>query len=566
VVRRPVQHGCWYGLLVILVGCQTPAERHQSFAVTSPMPTTPVTSADRFARNGAQNPGFSEKPWVLRRTDRPPLAASTAKQPSRVVLASALAEPDRVTQAIVSGDSKKTAKPPSVDVGGSLPSDQNSRLNLSLRGAVETGLMQNPDLVALRTQEGVSLAALGVAETYPWNPNFQGQFLGRGNPSDNGTSPGSGFGKPNYQLIIMQQFELAHQQRHREGNAAALLNQVRWTIKQAELTNVATTTQFYFTALYQKQIRDLARETAALDDKLLGVVQRRFKAGQATVADVTTAKIGARQSHRQEKLAEANFRTAMLALRRQLNLPLDATLVLTDSLADFEWLSASDPDAGSVRVASAAAAEMQLKTGQAAALAARLVEGRPDVVAALAGVDAARANERLARAARVPDLQAGPLYQTGDNGVKFAGLGVQIDIPVWNTGAPLARQRRAELHQQAVTYEQLKQRAIQEAATAIDRYERARKLVAESRVDLSPLSGKTPPEIEKITAQFQAGQATILQVFMVQNSLLQEQRTHLDLLNELAQASAGVILATGLLLERLMKPRRTAPVPPTPAL
>ena len=35
----------------------------------------------------------------------------------------------------------------------------------SVRQAVETSLMQNPDLVALRQTEGVSAAALGVAET-----------------------------------------------------------------------------------------------------------------------------------------------------------------------------------------------------------------------------------------------------------------------------------------------------------------------------------------------------------------------------------------------------------------
>jgi outer membrane protein, heavy metal efflux system len=475
--------------------------------------------------------------------------------------------PDEVAPAIASGDAKQSV-PPS-DAGNSAPVDRRQRLQLSLRGAVETGLAQNPDLIALRTQEGVSLAALGVAETYPWNPNFQAQYLGRGNPSDKGFGPGTSSGQPNYQLILMQQFELAHQQRYREGSAAAQLNQVRWTIRQAELTNAATTTQLYFTALYQRQIRILARETASLNDKLLGVVQRRQKAGLATVADVTAARVNARQSRRQEKLDEANFRTALLALRRQLNLPMDTALDLTDSLTDFEWLPVGRPgldqsdakarrDRGIAKPPASGtpplATQMQWKDGEAVALAARLVEERPDVFAALAGVDAAHANERLARAARVPDLQAGPMYQTGDNGVKFAGVGLQIDIPVWNTGAPLARQRRAELHQQAVTYEQLKQRAIQEAATAIDRYARARRLAAESRVDLTPFSRKTPPELATMTAQFQAGQATILAVFVTQSSLIQERRAYLDMLNELAQSAAAVVQATGIPPERLVSP------------
>lgn len=524
--------------MFILAGCRTPVGERDTSVVTVPA----SARADGI-------PTFPAR--EVSRPRRPDSAKSAPKEHSHVILASALAEPDAVTQAIASGDSKDVIKPPAKGIGERSAADSPNRTGLTLRGAVETGLAQNPDLIALRTQDGVSLAALGVAETYPWNPNFQAQYLARGNPSDKGFGPGTSSGQPNYQLILMHQFELAHQQRYREGNAVALLNQTRWTIQQAELTNVATTAQLYFTALYQKQVRDLSRETAALNDKLLGVVQRRFKAALATVADVTAAKVAARQSRRQAKLDEANFQTALLALRRQLNLPMNTTLDLTDSLPAFEWLPVSesqrpapagDPDAASVRFAE-----------ETAGLAARLAEGRPDVLAASAGVAAAHANVHLARASKVPNLQAGPLYQTGDNGVRFLGAAFQIDIPVMNTGEPLARQRRAELYQQAVTHEQLKQRAIREAATAIDRYERARRLAAESRVDLTPFSKKTPPELATIRAQFQANQATILAVFATQTSLIQERQAYLALLNELAQSAAAVLLATGLPPERLFR-------------
>jgi cobalt-zinc-cadmium efflux system outer membrane protein len=427
----------------------------------------------------------------------------------------------------------------------SSPIVSTTPLRLTLPDAIEMGLLQNPDLVALRTQEGVSLAALGVAKTYPWNPVVQSEVLPRGSPFIAGTGPGSGSGKPNYFVLLMQRFELAHQRRYREQNAAALLDQTRWTIHQAELTNVATTTELYFAALYQKQLLDLARRSAAVNDKVLGVVQRRFKAGLATTADVTTATVSARQVRQQAKLAEANYQTALLALQRQLNLPVAIKLDLGAALADFDWLPITDPDQS--------VANGQGTAGESLDLAARLIEGRPDVLAASAGLAAAQANTRLARAARIPDVQAGPTYSTADDGTKFLGFQVQMDIPVLNTGAPLVRQRRAELQQQAVTYEQLRQRATLEALTAIDRYQRARRLVAESPY-LAPISEKTPPEIEKITAQFQAGQASILAVFLIQDNLIREQQAHLDLLNELAQAAAGVIRATGLPLQRLLKP------------
>lgn len=504
------------GLVLLLAGCQTPAGRRAVAHVpSSAAASADVETAQRPAREVSASKPLRDFPETPAETGRPSIDLTSAVETSEPV----------ATVSLPANASDERSAP---------AADENVPLRLTLREAVATGLYQNPDLIALRTQEGVSLAALGVAQTYPWNPNFQAQYLARGNPSDKGFGPGTSSGQPNYQLILMHQFELAHQQRDREGNAAALLNQTRWTIQQAELTNVATTTQFYFTALYQKLVRDLSRETAALNDKLLGVVQRRQKGGLATVADVTAAKVAARQSRRQAKLDEANFQTALLALRRQLNLPIDTTLDLTDSLAAFEWLPVGDSQ-------------------KAADLAARLAEGRPDVLAASAGVTAAHANVHLARASKIPNLQAGPMYQTGDNGVRFAGVAFQIDIPVLNTGEPLARQRRAELYQQAVTYEQLKQRATREAATAIDRYERARRLAAESRVDLTPFSKKSPPELTTVRKQFLAGQATILTVFATETSLIQERQAYLALLNELAQSAAAVVLATGLPPQRLVR-------------
>jgi hypothetical protein len=50
-----------------------------------------------------------------------------------------------------------------VTAGELLPAPDPSAL--SLDDAIETGLAQNPDLVAMRQAEGVSVAALGVAQT-----------------------------------------------------------------------------------------------------------------------------------------------------------------------------------------------------------------------------------------------------------------------------------------------------------------------------------------------------------------------------------------------------------------
>jgi cobalt-zinc-cadmium efflux system outer membrane protein len=245
--------------------------------------------------------------------------------------------------------------------------------------------------------------------------------------------------------------------------------------------------------------------------------------------DVIAARIAARQSLRQTELAETSYQLALLALRQHLNMPMQTPLELTERLTDIKWLSLHGPDRDETR------------------LAADLVEGRPDVMAARVGIQVAEANWRLARAARIPDVSAGTIYETADDGTRYIGFRVQMDIPVWNNGAPLVRQRLEQRNQQALTYEQLKIKASLEAEAAINQYERVMALAAKT---VPPRAG-TPPELQEIIKLFEAGQADILAVIAMQGNLLQERRIYLDELNQLAQSAAVVIQTTGLPPSRL---------------
>jgi outer membrane protein TolC len=163
-----------------------------------------------------------------------------------------------------------------------------------------------------------------------------------------------------------------------------------------------------------------------------------------------------------------------------------------------------------------------------------------------------RANLNLARAARVPDILAGPILETADDGTQFLGVRMQRDFGVVNNGSALANQRLTEVQQQRLAYEQLKRRAANEAAAAIDRYERARRLALDAAKEASQIP---PPELEDVLRQFEAGNAQIVDLLAVQNNLLQETRSYLDLLNEVAQSAASVTQATAIPPERLFAPR-----------
>ncbi len=188
-------------------------------------------------------------------------------------------------------------------------------------------------------------------------------------------------------------------------------------------------------------------------------------------------------------------------------------------------------------------------------LAAEMAEARPDVMAAKSAIAAARANWDLSRAARIQDVQAGPIYETADDGTHYLGLRLQRDFGVFNNGSALATQRQTEMEQQVLAYNQLKIRATNDVTTAIDRYERARRYVAES---LREGQASPPQELDQVLRQYEAGLTEVLSVLTIQNNLLLEQRAQLDLLNELAQAAAVLTQATGFPPARLMEAARRA--------
>ena len=261
-------------------------------------------------------------------------------------------------------------------------------------------------------------------------------------------------------------------------------------------------------------------------------------------------RVAERQSRKQAELAETNYRTALLVLQRQLNLSGEESLQLDAHLAAFEWLPVPGSEAKEGE---------HLLTADCRESVATLAMGRPDVMAGAAGSDMARASAGLARANRVQNLAVGPIYERDESGTTLFGLRAQTNLPVWDSGRALANQRQAELNQSLTNLEQLRERAVVEAQTASERYELARRLAGQEYAEFTKT---VPDDLRKIKEQFDAGQVDILNVFAAQNSLLQEERTYLDLLNEVAQAAADVTQMTGLPPARIVTVRDGSPHSP----
>lgn len=412
---------------------------------------------------------------------------------------------------------------------------------LSLPVCIATGLAQNPDLIAARQADNVSSAALGVAQTYPFNPFVQVQAT----PIQDTRFPNS----PNttyHYVLLMQTIQLAHQQQFREEGAVATLNSTRWNIHQAELLNVAQTERLYFTAVYLHGLLELAEASHTNNQQMLKTLEKQLEAGQATAADVALVRVDTRSTAHQRRLARANYETALRDLKRQLGLNVDDPAMIQGDLRNLIWRAPADVSLEPRSDDSS----LQIPADREKVLICSHAASRPDVMAARSDIDVARANLSLATASKTPDLQIGPYYQRTLDGTTFWGFRAQMDLPVINSGRPLERQRAAELGQRLTAWQQSVRRAELEAQAAWERYKLASEAVAEDaefgNVDL-------PAEFDQLEKQFIAGEVDVIRVMQARTSMIQNRRVQLDLLNELAQSAANVTASTGISVEQLLR-------------
>ncbi len=412
--------------------------------------------------------------------------------------------------------------------------------SLSLSQSISLGLAQNPDLIALRQSENVGVAALGVAQTYPFNPFVQVQATPFQDAQTGG--PGTTY----HYVLLMQTIQLAHQQQFREEGGISALNSTRWNIHQAELLNVAQTERLYFSALYLRGILELASASDQNNQQLLSTLEKQLNAGQATAADVAIVRVDARSTKQQVRLAKANYETANRDLKRQLGISPDDPIKIDGDLRSLEW---TIPSLRVPEMAIESDAKLTNNSSQRNIAIASRVATRPDVLAAYSDIDVARAAMCLATAAKTPDLQIGPYYQRTADGTSFLGFRAQMDLPVVNTGRPLEQQRITEFNQRVTAWNQLQRRGELEAQAAWERYELA---VAALADDATYGVTDLPKELESLEQQFLAGEVDVVRVVQARTSIIQNQRVRLDLLNEVAQSAANLTAAAAIPLEELL--------------
>jgi cobalt-zinc-cadmium efflux system outer membrane protein len=432
--------------------------------------------------------------------------------------------------------------PPGAEALSNLATPPAGGQSIALQAALYGAITSNPDLVTLRQGNALpaSAEAVEVARHFPTtlNPTVwidyrpislvpNGTF---GTTSPGGSSthegrPGAN-GHYHYGLNFInvswrQPVELGHQTTHRYHIAQAAFDQQRWVVVQAELTAIVQTYRFFQTAAYRREKYRLTQQLADFNDRLSESLQKRMEANQVLAADVVLARVENQASRQLIKAARQDYFVALTDLRNQIGIPEQAGTI--EPLGEFTLPPYIPPidEQGMIQEA---------------------LQSRPDIHAAYAQVNGTHAAVSLAKGDRIPSPVIGPQYSMDEAGVQYIGLILVSQLPVWNNGKPLVRQREAEHRRAMVAYEQARQRATAQIRAAVAKWNGATELVNESSGLITILN----KEVGTLNQLFEAGQADLTKLMQARQRLIQLQNNQLDAVWQATQAQSDLLLALGM--------------------
>ena len=421
--------------------------------------------------------------------------------------------------------------------------------SISMEAALYGAITSNPDLVSLRNSNIASPEAVEVARRLPatlnptlWvdvRPWVDERVPGGIGPNGKYHGPSIDHKDALMYFSIRQPIELGHQTRYRHQIAKAAYNQQQWTVVQAELLALVQTYRFYQTAAYRRERYRVARELAEFNDQLTAQLKKRLEANQVAAADVVLAEVESEATRQQVEVARQEYANALTDLRNQMGNPETAA---AEPLGEFALPNAIP------QIEDQALVELALST-------------RPEIHAAMAQVEGARAAIGLAKGDRIPTPIVGPVYERDEQGTQFFGFVYITPIPIINDGSPLVRQREAEYRRTLVTLQQVRQRTVAQVKAATAKWNGASRLIRQS----AGLTDSLKNQVDRLERLFEANQADLSKLLQARQRLIQLETSELDALWQATQAQADLLTALGAptLIATLQRQENTGSDAPT---
>jgi outer membrane protein TolC len=385
---------------------------------------------------------------------------------------------------------------------------------LSLDDALNWGLQNNPEIIALRSHHGVAAAAVVIAQTYPFNPISENRIQVASGPESAGVTNNL----PLEHLLVWE-VEVRGQKNIRRSQAGAGLARTDWEIAYQEHLLAIRVIRAFRALLYQQEKYRLALEIVHLNEQLVERVQDLINAGKLRTADRIVAQTEVEDSRALLNEARTNLSAARSELRRALGVVAEAFLI-EGTLAT------------------------ELPTWDGALLAQAGMSLRADRHAHEAAIAEANARLHLARVNRFGNPTIGSAFTYDNSRVAEAGAQINFPLPVLNTHRGEIQQAQAELTRANLDLRTTEVAIQQDIQAALLRLDAARQRVDTYRTRVLPILQES---FETVLRQYLAGEPGVdmLRVFDIQRKLLRARAGYLDARFELSQAQADLAAAIG---------------------
>jgi cobalt-zinc-cadmium efflux system outer membrane protein len=382
---------------------------------------------------------------------------------------------------------------------------------LTLEDLEQIALINNP---ALNRAQALVASARGnwVQVGLPPNPSwgYLGQQLGSGRIATQHMAMVDGQlitgGKLRWNRAIAEQEILRAEQ-------------VMFATQQRVLTDVRK--RFYEALIAQRNL-DLSQQLFGIAREANNTAQRLFNAGETSEVDYLLAQIEVSNAQNNENIARQRHFAAWQSLRAVLGMPNLPEAALRGDLESIPDNLTWDDSL------------------------ARLLSISPEIGAAVANLDRARAALVRARRENIPDIrfQAGPMKDMGFKEGKWDGIvQVLVPLPIINRNQGAIAQAIADISAAELGVQQVELDLQNRLAPIFERYASSTSVVRRYRDQILPVAEKS---LELVRRGYAAGEFPFLNLLNAQRTYFQTNNLYLQALLDLRSSAADI---EGLLLD-----------------
>jgi len=367
---------------------------------------------------------------------------------------------------------------------------------MTLSEAVETALKSNPDIQAVRLEEGAAQGRLDQAGLLlRSNPVIEGSL------SRKDTLPEGGEKAKNYEVRLSQEFELAGQRGLRIDAARSGQEKALQNIRDRERVLVAAVKDAFARALAAQRKIELSEEAVKLQEELVASATIKFQTGDISALEQNLADVELGKARRDRMLAERERREAMLGLQGLLGVKTSSSFSIEGELPSEAPVI---PDKN--------------ETQEAVALQ------RPDVQSAAAEVQQAKAAMKLAGREAIPSVTVSGFYNEDDR-LNEAGVMLSFPLPFFDRKQADRKEAAAKAGQALIKQASLERtigREIEEA--------HANLIAAAEELSLfkKDVLGKAMENLGLMNLAFKEGKFGFFEVRLAQRDTIDAQFAYLE--------------------------------------